>query len=571
MRKVRTKAKLHFALGESGGTMSRFKVVPKTEPVPRKTAALIPGHAALVSGRTIFPSRVFGASERSHILMRGFHNSKIGDRIMKGPWAGMRIYTMSLEERATCPRSCSNWSECYGNALPVAVRFRLDAELLEALEAELVTKGDEHPDGFAVRAHVLGDFANLEYVDHWRLWMQMVPALHVWGYTAHPAGSEIGTAVLAMNDRFAGRWAFRTSVAPDAEAADWQAATTWDKPRWVGGALRGAGGLVCPVEMGASASCGTCALCWSPAAAGTRIVFLGHGMTRAKTVVQSSEPRPGSTMRGKAMSRNLPEQEVCRLYLEGQTMLQIAVHFGCSTGPVWACIRRNGLSRARGPSQIRKVERDAMICARLRAGGTTMAEVARELGITCERVRQIALREGITAATYAATLPPGKTTLAAVAVQERRAARVERREALSARVVELRKQGMKQESIAEVVGISQSLASDLLIAADYRTIHKPKASNRRGPAPLIVTFANARKIRHDADIIRKARSADLRYARNQFRLICRYLRSGRTDDALRVATWGKIRTDDALKQCGHIVRGLEYLSDGQITHRGATP
>lgn len=45
----------------------------------------------------------------------------------------------------------------------------------------------------------------------------------------------------------------------------------------------------------------------------------------------------------------------------------------------------------------RNIERDANICALLRGGGVTQADIARDLGLSRERVRKIALGEGITA------------------------------------------------------------------------------------------------------------------------------------------------------------------------------
>jgi hypothetical protein len=55
-----------------------------------------------------------------------------------------------------------------------------------------------------------------------------------------------------------------------------QAAVIWDKPE---GALT-AGDILCPAETGKTQTCGTCAVCWAPAASSKRIVFMGHGMTR---------------------------------------------------------------------------------------------------------------------------------------------------------------------------------------------------------------------------------------------------------------------------------------------------
>jgi len=63
-------------------------------------------HPAYRSGRTIFPSRVFDADEVQHILKSGHQNRKIGRDVRKGPRRGWPIYMLTLEERATCPRSC---------------------------------------------------------------------------------------------------------------------------------------------------------------------------------------------------------------------------------------------------------------------------------------------------------------------------------------------------------------------------------------------------------------------------------------------------------------------------------
>lgn len=43
------------------------------------------------------------------------------------------------------------------------------------------------------------------------------------------------------------------------------------------------------------------------------------------------------------------------------------------------------------------IERDANICAVLRGGGVTQADIARDLGLSRERVRQVAARDGVTA------------------------------------------------------------------------------------------------------------------------------------------------------------------------------
>lgn len=259
-----------------GGSIARFLNKPKTEPADRAEVSLRADHPALAEGRTIYPSRVFEPHQRDRVLISGYQNAKIGKQILKGPWRGMPVFLLSLEERATCPRSCAVWRECYGNGQPLAVRFRYSVDLLEAIEGELSMLADRH-ERFAVRLHVLGDFPDAEYLRHWSLWMRMFCGLHVWGYTAHQRGTDLGDAIIGFNGTFPGRWVFRTSVAPGTSHAPWQATTTWEKPERRGGSYRSAGGVVCPAETGGTLACVTCGLCWSQSSADQRITFLGHG------------------------------------------------------------------------------------------------------------------------------------------------------------------------------------------------------------------------------------------------------------------------------------------------------
>src|SRR4051812_46603958 len=62
--------------------------------------ALSPAYS---SGRTMFPSRVFDPSEVQCVFKTGHQSRKIGKTVTKGPRKGWAIYTLTLEERATCP------------------------------------------------------------------------------------------------------------------------------------------------------------------------------------------------------------------------------------------------------------------------------------------------------------------------------------------------------------------------------------------------------------------------------------------------------------------------------------
>ncbi len=288
----------HFAGSDrpQGGSLRRFTAYThKESPPDREAASLRSDHPALTENRTQFPSRVFDADEGDHIFVSGHSNAKIGAFVTKGPWRGLDIFTLTLEERATCPDSCHLLAECYGNALPLAKRRAYTPELVERMDTELREMARERPAGFVVRLHVLGDFPDLGYVQRWSNWMAEIPQIHVFGYTAHLADSPIGILLREMNDEFLGRWAIRFSVAPEVEIDAMQATTIWREDRG-----RVAEGLVCPASSGDTEACGTCGLCWSPVASGWRIVFLGHGMSRrgrAKGIDTNYTPVHGPTDR----------------------------------------------------------------------------------------------------------------------------------------------------------------------------------------------------------------------------------------------------------------------------------
>ena len=219
---------------------------------------------------------MFSALDRKQVLIDGINNAKTGGRVVKGPWAGMPIRILSLEERATCPTSCAVWAACYGNGMPFASRYRYDGALMAALDRELrqhaIARRSRR--GFVVRLHVLGDFPDLPYVQQWEAWMDEIPALHVWGYTAHAESSPIGSAIGEMNRIWPDRWAVRFSVAPSEEHSPMQSTVIWNKP--IGRTVVD-DTLSCPQELGSTDTCGSCGLCWSTEARDLRIAFMGHG------------------------------------------------------------------------------------------------------------------------------------------------------------------------------------------------------------------------------------------------------------------------------------------------------
>ena len=208
---------------------------------------------AVRGARTLFPSRVFAPDEVQRVLKSGHQSRKIGAVVTKGPRKGWPVFTLTLEERRTCPRSCGEFLTCYGNNMQAAERIEHGAALELALEGELRELQRAHPGGFVVRLHVLGDFADVDYVEYWRCALKDFPALHVFGFTAHAPDSPIGRAVARVGlDHGWTRWAVRFSGAPHEEGA----------ARVLGPGETDADAVLCPAQTGATECCATCGLCW---------------------------------------------------------------------------------------------------------------------------------------------------------------------------------------------------------------------------------------------------------------------------------------------------------------------
>jgi hypothetical protein len=211
-------------------------------------------HPALAAGTTLYAARV-AAPGRGILFKSGQHSRKIGGAVVKGRWAGMPIYTLTLEERATCPRDCAHWATCFGNKMNWSTRWRHGAALEAYIKNDIAALARQHPRGFVVRLHVLGDFYSVEYVRLWAGLIDAHPALRVFGYTARdPVGDPIGVHLDTLSrtrwDRFALRFSNRWM-------AD-RSALTLFKP----GGVPAAQGVICPAQTGRTDCCGTCALCW---------------------------------------------------------------------------------------------------------------------------------------------------------------------------------------------------------------------------------------------------------------------------------------------------------------------
>ena len=184
--------------------------------------------------------------------------------IKKGKFAGYVIYTLTLEERATCPRYCYHWDDCYGNNMMFAHRIQHGPELEQAIEKEIAELTAIYR-GVIVRLHVLGDFYSVDYVALWQGLLAKHDNLAIWGFTGHKPASDIGLAIRAVRGGFGDRFAVRFSNAPDAIfSANSAEISKPEKGR----------SIVCPEQTGAAESCAACTVCWS--APDRQVLFLTH-------------------------------------------------------------------------------------------------------------------------------------------------------------------------------------------------------------------------------------------------------------------------------------------------------
>lgn len=231
----------------------RFNSQPKT----KRKIDIAPDDLRSALGETIFPTTRRHPKELKRVLKEGKNSRKIGSHITKGRWKGMPIFTLTLEERATCPRSCLEWSNCYGNHMHFAQRIQPGHDLTAALEKELQKLNRNHRKGFAVRLHVLGDFYHENYVYFWAHMLDQFKRLHVFGFTAHQKNTPIGSVIDWMNGYWDDRFYIRFSGI-DTEVVDRKEEVS---------------GILCPVQEDKTDCCGTCGLCWQTT---KKISFLRH-------------------------------------------------------------------------------------------------------------------------------------------------------------------------------------------------------------------------------------------------------------------------------------------------------
>jgi len=198
-----------------------------------------------------------------NMLKRGKQNKKLGDKVTVKMWKGMTMYSLTLEERATCPTECEQWDNCYGDNMPFAHRFdHTDPNYISYLEVQLRALNEKHTNGFVVRLHVLGDFYHGKYIVQWQLWLAQYENLRVFGYTHLPFNSQLGSMINNVNRIYPQRFRIRFS---DDKNTHFSA--------HVGVGTDMTLGIMCPEQNGKTDSCATCGYCWS---SDEPVTFLEH-------------------------------------------------------------------------------------------------------------------------------------------------------------------------------------------------------------------------------------------------------------------------------------------------------
>ena len=141
---------------------------------------------AVRAGVSMYERSLRSVEDSTRLLQPAASNRKLGNgrttwRV--GPYKGQPLYSLTLQERDTCPSACPAWTDCYGNNMPFARRIDVRKGGLEKnLELEIRQLSRRHPDGFTVRLHVLGDFFSVDYVLFWERMIRTYP-VSVYGYT----------------------------------------------------------------------------------------------------------------------------------------------------------------------------------------------------------------------------------------------------------------------------------------------------------------------------------------------------------------------------------------------------
>lgn len=262
-----------YASKGDDATLSRFVKIPGARHRQVRQPKL-PGLEAdyIRDGRTRYSKSVKPVSAMRNLLVSGHSNIKIGRDVRKGKFRGYWIYTLSLEERKTCPASCQHWQSCYGNNMPFAKRIdHLDPEFLPRLEKEISRICRQKPKGVLIRLHALGDFWSPGYIAFWWRMLDTHGNLAVFGYTAHKPGFRapgfagmMGECIQDMNAEFPGRCMIRWSNGGFPRMSTLSIKDENSKHD---------GAFICPEQSGKTQCCATCGACWSTT---KNVAFMEH-------------------------------------------------------------------------------------------------------------------------------------------------------------------------------------------------------------------------------------------------------------------------------------------------------
>lgn len=249
-------------------TLTRFvKVNTAEKPRKHRRQPRFPGIGVaphITEGRTKFGKSVKRVDQVSNLLVSGHSNVKIGRDVRKAKFRGYWIYTLSIEERKTCPDSCRHWQTCYGNNMPFAKRIdHTDPDFLPTLAKEVAALCIKKK-GVLIRLHALGDFFSTEYVEFWIRMLRTYSNLAIFGYTARYPVTPIGDAVWLMNRRWPGRCMVRFS---DGQLPEMSTVSIGDETGCPPNAF------LCPEQTGKTRCCATCGACWSTT---KNVAFMEH-------------------------------------------------------------------------------------------------------------------------------------------------------------------------------------------------------------------------------------------------------------------------------------------------------
>ena len=222
---------------------------------------------AIENGRTIYTNNVFSSVNYASNLLKVSNNNKLGKFVTKGRHKNKYLYSLSLEERKTCPTNCFHWKTCYGNNMPFAHRFTANKNLLVKLHKEIKLLSKKHKEGILIRLHVVGDFYSVAYVKFWKKMLSLYPNISIFGYTARKPFSEIGKEIVKLRNKLWNRFSVRLSNNVThkltANSEDLLSEKLLLSNNVIGLKCQSSHYVICPEQLNKVENCASCGLCWN--------------------------------------------------------------------------------------------------------------------------------------------------------------------------------------------------------------------------------------------------------------------------------------------------------------------